>query len=244
MRRAPRRVRRAGRPVDRVVTQAPFVFGKNERPFCGLSEVAAFASTPGVASSRAHRASLAERVAQTVTQLGNSVRTSREALGMTVEEAAGRMELDPRNLRRIESARSDLRIGTLLRIADGLGLSGAALIERAEMQTRGAVDPRVEREPLHHPSGSREAGLRVANNIAALRKRSRLTQRELAQRAGLGLATVQSVERGRHAPTLVTLDALARALGCSLAELQREDGEPAPPVLRVRKRRGETSGNS
>jgi len=172
---------------------------------------------------------------ESLVRLGPEVRAAREALGMSIEEAAERMEIDARHLRRIEASETDVRVGSLLRIARGLGVSGSVLLARAE-----AIAPRAI-APLNasHADGSGPTAApgpdRVAANVVALRRGKRLTQSELAGRAGLSLFTVQSIERGRHAATLRSLTALAAALGVSPAALHAEHTMTVSAPRRVRK---------
>jgi transcriptional regulator with XRE-family HTH domain len=59
----------------------------------------------------------------------------------------------------------------------------------------------------------------VGEEVARRRALLRQTQRGLARLAGVSLSAVQSVERGRHAPTTQTLEALEDALQCHVSEL-------------------------
>ena len=59
--------------------------------------------------------------------------------------------------------------------------------------------------------------------LARLRQRKRLTQAQLARRAGLSVAVVQSLEQGVRAdPRLSTVLKLAAALGLPVGELAGE----------------------
>lgn len=49
--------------------------------------------------------------------------------------------------------------------------------------------------------------------LRRLRKQQRLTQAQLARRAGLAQATVSNLEKGAGSPTMYTLECLAEALG-------------------------------
>lgn len=146
------------------------------------------------------------------------------------------MDIDARHLRRIEASESDVRVGSLLRIARGLGVSGSVLLARAEALAPRAVVERSDEGTQAAATGLVSAGPdRVAANVVALRRGKRLTQSELAEKAGLSLFTVQSIERGRHAATLRSLTALARALDISPAALHAEHAPTASSPKRVRK---------
>ena len=60
---------------------------------------------------------------------------------------------------------------------------------------------------------------RVGARIKQLRLGRRLTQEQLAERAGLSYKFIGEVERGRGNPTLTTLAALSEALGVGLVDL-------------------------
>ena len=53
----------------------------------------------------------------------------------------------------------------------------------------------------------------LARQLAAQRRALRLTQKQLAERAGIDQAEISRIERGQANPTTATLGALARALG-------------------------------
>jgi transcriptional regulator with XRE-family HTH domain len=57
---------------------------------------------------------------------------------------------------------------------------------------------------------------RMLNQLIEGRRALRLTQKELAEKAGLGQAEVSKIERGRKSPTLDTYSRLAAALGLSV----------------------------
>src|SRR5487761_106399 len=59
----------------------------------------------------------------------------------------------------------------------------------------------------------------VSGRIKTLRKEKGLTQEALAQRAGLPQSHVSKLENGRHSPSSVTLEKIAKALGVASSEL-------------------------
>ena len=64
---------------------------------------------------------------------------------------------------------------------------------------------------------------RIGNRIAALRKQARLTQEQLADRAGLQRTHVGRIEAGRYAVTLEVVQAIAQALGMTVDIIDPRD---------------------
>jgi transcriptional regulator with XRE-family HTH domain len=69
-----------------------------------------------------------------------------------------------------------------------------------------------------------DAQKRLGQNIREHRKERRMSQTELAQRAGVALMTISRLERGEHDPHVRTLSQIARGLGVPLLELMRSAG--------------------
>jgi DNA-binding XRE family transcriptional regulator len=93
--------------------------------------------------------------------------------------------------------------------------------------------------------GAAQAGWRsaVGNRVRVLRGERGLSQRALAQAAGVGLQTVRRVEAGRGgAPLLTTLWGIADGLGVYMADLVAEPGTSRldRPVPLVRQQSTET----
>lgn len=62
-----------------------------------------------------------------------------------------------------------------------------------------------------------ETDFTVGDMVRAERQRRRLSQRALAERAGVGCVTIQAIETGRNLPRLSTLNKLASAMRCPVA---------------------------
>jgi transcriptional regulator with XRE-family HTH domain len=56
-------------------------------------------------------------------------------------------------------------------------------------------------------------------NLRRIRKERRLSQRALADRAGVVKSTIYEAEAGKHIPRIQTLEKLADALGVSIVDL-------------------------
>lgn len=67
---------------------------------------------------------------------------------------------------------------------------------------------------------ARERRLKAfGKRLAELRKAAGLTQERLAEKSALHPNYIGDLERGHRNPTLMTLHALAKGLGCGVAEL-------------------------
>ena len=69
----------------------------------------------------------------------------------------------------------------------------------------------------------------VGRNVRRFRHAARLSQEQLAERAGFGQQYISDLERGRENPTVVTLFELAQALGVRPVDLIWPEEEGAAP---------------
>jgi DNA-binding XRE family transcriptional regulator len=86
-------------------------------------------SSPNDRPSRAWKAS--ERFVREARRIGARIRALRIARGLTLAEAAARMDVDARHLQKIEAGRLNVTLVTLVRILTGLRVPFAALCARA-----------------------------------------------------------------------------------------------------------------
>ena len=70
--------------------------------------------------------------------------------------------------------------------------------------------------------------VRLSRNIAGRRRALDLTQAQLAERLGVDTETLSRFERGKHLPSLATLERLAEQLQTTVAVLL---DEAAPPTM-------------
>ncbi len=170
--------------------------------------------------------------------LGEVCLARRQELDLGVEQLAGRMGVDPRQVRRIERGQANVTFDTLTALATGLERLPSELlasVERAIMVPalmvtgeQRAASPTARPGSTPPPASNDGHGIPVSEQplhralgatVAAFRRHARMTQRDLAAAAGLSLSAVQSVESGRHAPTTLTLETLAKALRCDVMDL-------------------------
>ena len=69
----------------------------------------------------------------------------------------------------------------------------------------------------------RKGSAGIGRAVARLREAKGWSQQQLAEAAGLSQPYVSKVESGAREPSLVVVQALARALGVKVDELLRED---------------------
>jgi len=86
-----------------------------------------------------------------------------------------------------------------------------------------------------------EAANLIGSFVIERRKALGLTQKQLADRAGLGIATVKRVELGKFVPDGKSLLKLCAALDCYFFFAEKESNEPL--VTAMRKRWGDKIGN-
>jgi DNA-binding XRE family transcriptional regulator len=90
-----------------------------------------------------------------------------------------------------------------------------ALLEQVDREAK-AEGPQAVAE-LH----ALQVKYRMLNQIIQARRALQLTQKDLAEKAGLGQAEVSKIERGRKSPTLDTYSRLAAALDLEVPRLAR-----------------------
>ena len=73
--------------------------------------------------------------------IGETLKSLRDELGITQEELAWRAEMHVTGLSRIECGHAEPELGTFRRIAKGLGVSGAHLLELIEWCERERPEP-------------------------------------------------------------------------------------------------------
>jgi transcriptional regulator with XRE-family HTH domain len=74
--------------------------------------------------------------------------------------------------------------------------------------------------------------------LAALRRRKLLTQRELAERAGVALSTLYAIETGRHQPQMRIIRKIAAALDVDPLEVDEFRRTVAPDESEQRQAAG------
>jgi transcriptional regulator with XRE-family HTH domain len=67
--------------------------------------------------------------------------------------------------------------------------------------------------------------VKIGTQVKKVRERALLTQEELAERAGIGAATLNRIERDRVEPHFRTIRKIAKALGVDARDLLPKNGD-------------------
>jgi len=173
-------------------------------------------------------------------RLGSALRRLRLSSGWTLEHTAELLGIDLKHLQKVEAGRQNVTLATLERIGAGLGVDMGAVLEaavsgraprlRAPLSVREPPSgPPPERAARPNPVEATDLLVRVGERLAELRLARRMTQRELAEGAGVPLGFVQRVEGGRvRKVTVQRLGRLAAVLGVDATTLFE------PPAQRYR----------
>ena len=66
----------------------------------------------------------------------------------------------------------------------------------------------------------------VRNNLNRLKEERKLSQMALAEKLDMSTNNIGHILRGDHAPTIITLDKIAKAFNVQISTLFDEQGEP------------------
>jgi len=107
-------------------------------------------------------------------------------------------------------------------VAAGQGDSGGDATDIPWDTVRTLTDPQFAAEMAQ--AAARNA-LQVGATLRTLRRQRGLTAAEMGSRTGMTQQSISRIENGRHNVSFATLEKLLAAMGCTLRDLQAEDGE-------------------
>lgn len=81
-------------------------------------------------------------------QIGLTIRKYRTVAGISQEELSARIDCDKNTIGKIERGESDVRLSTLDRLTDGLGISCSRLIRESEIRTANPPAAAIEYDYL------------------------------------------------------------------------------------------------
>lgn len=181
--------------------------------------------------------------------LGARVRATRLRQRLTLEQASERMGLDLKHLQKIEAGQLNATLGTLARIARGLGVSLTVPVSSSDVRSPAPADPAAQKYARENPvvlGGASRADTPVdpdailtlvGRRVAEIRAARRLTQRELASAIDQSLTFVQRLESGRQKTVaLRDVASVAQTLGVPFVELLRPPTRPRAPRGRPSRR--------
>lgn len=139
--------------------------------------------------------------------VGEKIRQLREARGMSLEELADRLDVPPDCLQDIESGLRRLARDGLQEVSAIFGVPLSSLLE--------------EEAPAGQGEEDRAVAVSVGRRLRELRESKGLTLAELGKRAGVSLAHISEIERGRSSASLKTLEKLTSVLGVPVSQILR-----------------------
>lgn len=155
------------------------------------------------------------QIEQQIRAFGENMRAARRRAGMTQTALAAVDGLDRAAISLTEKGKRSPDMRTLLRIARGLRVSPADLVQGiGDFDEANSSRRRARRRGEH----------RFGQNLLQARRRSGLSQQVLGAHADVDAAAISLYERGQRDPNLRTILKLARTLQTSPAQLLRGVG--------------------
>ncbi|MCL4423961.1 MAG: helix-turn-helix domain-containing protein [Firmicutes bacterium] len=160
-------------------------------------------------------------------ETGRLIRQLREARGMSLEELADRLDVPSDCLQDIEEGRRKLASDGLKEVSEIFGVPLSSLEE----------GPPSDGEP-----DDKTVAISIGRLLRELREGKGFTLAELGKQAGISLAHISEIERGRSAASLKTLEKLTAVLGISVSQLLRphEGFSLGEKIRRLRRKFGMT----
>lgn len=149
--------------------------------------------------------------------IAGNLRRHRMAAGLSLEQLAEAAESSLSPLRRAEAGGYELRLTTVVRVAACLKVPVTALLAGISWSP---LDLRLVLEvPGTEHDAAGDIGPRLGGNIRAIRRRHRLSQEDVAARAGTQRRHLSAIETGRSPPRPITLLSIAHAIESEPAEI-------------------------
>ena len=146
----------------------------------------------------------------------NMIRTFRLENGWTQQVLANRVGISRLMISLFEHWRRDPSLALAYRLADALGKR----IDEVFPHERQTLLPDEPKAAASEPETSSSGATRLAQNqVRASRASKRWSQRELAERVGVAMGTINAIERGSWKPSLALAYAISEVLGESVMDL-------------------------
>jgi putative transcriptional regulator len=146
----------------------------------------------------------------------NMIRTFRLENGWTQQHLANRVGISRLMISLFEHWRRDPSLALAYRLADALGKR----IDEVFPHERQASPPDEPNATASGPETSSSGAIRLAQNqVRSSRVSKRWSQRELAERVGVAMGTINAIERGSWKPSLALAYAISEVLGESVMDL-------------------------
>ncbi len=146
----------------------------------------------------------------------NMIRTFRLENGWTQQILANRVGISRLMISLFEHWRRDPSLALAYRLADALGKR----IDEVFPHQRQAFAPDEPKATASEPETSSSEAIRLTQNqVRTSRVSKRWSQRELAERVGVAIGTINAIERGSWKPSLALAYAISQVLDRSVMDL-------------------------
>ena len=146
----------------------------------------------------------------------NMIRTFRLENGWTQQILANHVGISRLMISLFENWRRDPSLALAYRLADALGKR----IEEVFPHERQALPPDEPNVTASEPETPSSGATRLAQNqVRASRVSKHWSQKELAERVGVAMGTINAIERGSWKPSLALAYAISEVLGESVIDL-------------------------
>ena len=146
----------------------------------------------------------------------NMIRTFRLENAWTQQILANRVGISRLMISLFENWRRDPSLALAYRLADALGKR----IDEVFPHERQALLPDEPKAAASEPETSSSGAVRLPQNqVRASRVSKRWSQRELAERVGVAMGTINAIERGSWKPSLALAYAISEVLDQSVMDL-------------------------
>jgi putative transcriptional regulator len=146
----------------------------------------------------------------------NMIRTFRLENGWTQQILADRVGISRLMISLFEHWRRDPSLALAYRLADALGKR----IDEVFPHEHQASAPNEPKAAASEPETSSIEAVRLTQNrVRSSRVSKRWSQRELAERVGVAMGTINAIERGSWKPSLALAYAISEVLGESVMDL-------------------------
>lgn len=132
--------------------------------------------------------------------IGQNIKRIRTEQGLTQEQLGNMCGITGESIRRYELEKVNPKMPNLRKISKALNVSVSEIDESISCVSTNTIGTRIRKQRITHG----------------------VTQKELAQRAGLSVQTIQQLEYEQYLPRMETVKKIAHALNISVSDIESD----------------------